>query len=161
MGLQMAGGFACRINFSAGRGGKNWPQEHDNLGRMRTIWLILLLSLTLRGAEPLLGTWANAVESNPASVIIKTAGKGLTVDVGMHAASGVYWSGPQPATLYSGAVDSPTMVAFRVQYKDQLGLSTVVGHLRGDILEVDVFREFTDGSGRNNYHLKANLTMSK
>jgi hypothetical protein len=128
---------------------------------MRTVWLTLLLSLGLYGADPLLGTWANGNESNPAGVVIKAAGKGLTVDVGMHAASGVYWSGPQAATLYSGAADSPTTVAFRVQYKDKLGVSMVVGHLRADILEIDVFREFTDGSGRYNYHLKANLTMSK
>jgi hypothetical protein len=128
---------------------------------MRTGWFFLFLSLKLYGADPLLGTWANGNESNPASVIIKQAGKGLTVDVGMHAASGVYWSGPQAATLFSGEADSPTAVAFRVQYKDKLGLSMVVGHVRGDILEVDVFREFTDGSKRFNYHLKANLTMTK
>ncbi len=128
---------------------------------MRTVWLTLLLSLTLRGADPLPGTWANTDGSNPVSVIIKPAGKGLTVDVGMNSGSGVYWSGPQAATLYSGAADSPTTVAFRVQYKDKLGVSMVVGHLRADILEIDVFREFTDGSGRYNYHLKANLTMSK
>ena len=128
---------------------------------MRIAWLVLLLSLNVYGAEPLLGTWANAVESNPASVVIKQVGKGFTVDVGMHAASGLYWSGPQAATVYSAEADSPTVVAFRTQFKDKLGSSMVVGHLRGDILEVDVFREFTDGSGRYNYHLKANLTMTK
>jgi hypothetical protein len=54
-------------------------------------------------------------------------------------------------------VESPKAVAFRAQYKDSLGPSTIMGQLRGQVLEVEVFREFADGSGRYNYHLAAKM----
>jgi len=111
--------------------------------------------------NPLLGTWANvdADRRGLLTVTIKASNGGVTVDAAERAGSpaSASYSGPVPATLYSESVESPKAVAFHAQYKDSLTRRTIVGQIRGQYLEVQFFTEWTDGSGRYDYHLAARM----
>lgn len=102
----------------------------------------------------LVGTWTN---TNPATndlvkVMIAAAGSGISVEVfGACVPTPCVW-GSMPGIAYAASVSSSPAVAFSAQYKFSFAQVIVVGHLQGKFLEVEVFTQFTDGSGRSNLY---------
>jgi hypothetical protein len=104
-------------------------------------------------AEPLLGTWVNA---DPATrgivklVLAPSAGGGVSVaGFGACHPRPCVWT-VAPAVVYAPTVKSATAVGFTAQIKNKFGTDILAAHLQGQNLEVELFTEFTDGSGRSN-----------
>jgi hypothetical protein len=117
-------------------------------GSVATIW-----------PDPLLGTWTNRNPAGSGTVMQlvisrdSRSGTGTSV-IGSGACAppcGIALSAP--ATLYSAGVSSPAAVAFKAQEKLSDRTVTAVGYLKGQVLEVETFTEFTDGSGRYSFHM--------
>jgi hypothetical protein len=103
---------------------------------------------------PLIGTWVNTnkATNDLEKIIITAAGGGITVQVfGACKPTPCPW-GSVPGFIYAANVSSNKVVAFCADYRFGFGAATVLGHLQGQYLEVEVFTEFTDGSGRSNLY---------
>ncbi len=103
---------------------------------------------------PLLGTWINTnkTTNDLAKIVIEAAGNSISVQVfGACQPSPCAW-GTVPGFIYAANVSSSQLVAFCADYRFGFAAVTVLGHLQGKYLEVEVFTEFTDGSGRSNLY---------
>ena len=102
----------------------------------------------------LVGTWSNTDSSTRGlvKVVIAASGSGISVDAfGACTPTPCNW-GAVAGTAYAANVSSSAAVAFSAQYKFSFKQTTVVGHLNGNLLTVETFDVFTDGSGRSSYY---------
>jgi hypothetical protein len=105
-------------------------------------------------SAPLLGTWTNTnkATNDLEKIVITAAGTGISVQAfGACQPTPCSW-GTVPGFIYAANVSSSKLVAFCADYRFGFAAVTVLGHLQGQYLEVEVFTEFTDGSGRSNLY---------
>jgi len=110
---------------------------------------------------PLVGTWTNVDHATRdiVKIVISAAGSALKVDVfGACVPTPCNW-GSVSAIGYAANVSSSPAVAFSANYTFSFSKVVVTGHISGKDLILEVFTEFTDGSGRSNYY--ASNTMAK
>ncbi|MGA7414942.1 MAG: hypothetical protein WBW33_31020 [Bryobacteraceae bacterium] len=110
---------------------------------------------------PLVGTWlnTNTATRDLAKVVITQSGNNLTVHAyGACSPKPCDW-GPEPGIAYSAGVTAVPAEAFSAQYNFGFSKVILVGHLIGNLLNVETLTVFTDGSGRNAYY--SNMEMKK
>ncbi len=61
--------------------------------------------------------------------------------------------GSVPGVVYADRVRNGSAVAFRAEFVPRFGKQHLAGRLQGQFLAADIFTEFTDGSGRSNFHI--------
>lgn len=109
--------------------------------------------------EPLAGTWTNTDLSGKGilKLIISASSSGISVEgFGACHPSPCVW-GSVPGIVYADKVTSNSAVGFSARFDSKLGKKIVLGHLRDQYLDVEVLTEFTDGSGRSNLYLAAEM----
>jgi hypothetical protein len=105
-------------------------------------------------ASPLVGTWTNTdtATNDLVKIVIVASGSGISVDAfGACSPTPCNW-GSVPGIIYAANVSSSPAVAFSAQYTFSFAQVIVVGHHAGKHLVVETFTQFTDGSGRSNFH---------
>ncbi len=108
-----------------------------------------------KGVQPsaLVGTWnnVNASTRDIVKVVIAASGTGITVAAyGACTPTPCNW-GTVQGFAYAANVSSGAAVAFTAQFRFSFSQVTLVGNLAGNLLNVEHFTHFTDGSGRSDY----------
>lgn len=115
----------------------------------------------------LLGTWKNV---NPKTdgllrLTIAQSGTNMTIECfGACTPTPCNWGGIQ-AMNYAANVTGNSAIAFSAMYTFAFKQTIIVGRLHegpdaGQLLTVETFDHFTDGSGRSNYCSRCDLTRS-
>jgi len=117
--------------------------------------------------NPLVGTWKNVNQKTEGllKLVIAKSGTGVTIEgFGACSPTPCDW-GSAPAMDYAANVTGNSAVAFSATYTFSFKQTIVVGRLHqgpdaGQLLTVETFDHFTDGSGRSNYYAHYDLTKS-
>jgi hypothetical protein len=118
-------------------------------------------------SSPIVGTWKNVNPNTEGllKLIIAQSGTGVTIEgFGACSPTPCVW-GSVPAMNYAANVTGNSAVAFSATYTFSFKQTIVVGRLHvgpdaGQLLTVETFDHFTDGSGRSNYYAHYDLTKS-
>jgi hypothetical protein len=108
--------------------------------------------ITVVSPAPLIGTWTNTnhATNDIVKIIIAAAGSGISIQAfGACTPTPCVW-GSVPGIAVAGNVSSTTAVGFSAHYTFSFAEVLVVGHLQGQLLEIETFTQFTDNSGRSN-----------
>lgn len=112
-------------------------------------------------SAPLLGTWTN-IDHDPRDLVmavIADRGSSITVETfGTGDCTPCNW-GPVTGIAYAANLNGAATVAFSAQYTFGSSHVILIGHLHGSqILQIETFTQFTDGSGRSNLYTSDTLT---
>jgi hypothetical protein len=109
--------------------------------------------------EPLLGTWINTDGTTHGlkKLVISASSGGIAVQAFGACGGSLCDLGIVPGIAYGANVKANAAEALSAQYKKSWSTDTLVGRIKGQYLEMEVFTEFTDGSGRSNFHFTAQL----
>ena len=138
-----------------------WTPWNTKTGFTFTAFIVVIAFISIgpcstviaQEPNPLSGTWkAEKPNGSLVKLVVTGSDTGVTIQpFGSCHPTPCVW-GSLPGIVYAANVQSSEAVAFSTQFHPGFANVIVVGNLRGQFLEVELFTEFTDGTSRRNYH---------